>query len=368
MCQVRRRATGLSSCSIFVALDGVEPPPHTFPGDLMHHACLNLPDLFADLWRGTLDRDKSDDFSTWDWAVLRGDTWKEHGQLVLNATPFYPGCFGDAPRNIADKISSGYKASEWQTWFYVLGPALLYGILPLKYWQHYCKLVMGMRMAHERSLTIREVETMRKIFLSFYKDYEKIYYQRMTSRIHFVRQSIHGILHIAEDFLQMGPPMYYAQWTMERTIGNLGEEIRQPSQPYSNLSQRSIIRAQVNTLQSASPGLVVPDTRNPPAPQGSTQLSGGYVLLRARDPKCAFAHKLVTGRAYQVIEHFWEDIRSPDDRQRIPKFARWARLRLPNEQIARSLWKESLKPLHKCRTSRNVKVRISSSFVSFYLI
>jgi hypothetical protein len=34
---------------------------------------------------------------------------------------------------------------------------------------------------------------------------------------------------------------------------------------------------------------------------------------------------------------------------------RWARLRLPNGQVARSMWKESLKPLTKIRIARNVK-------------
>ena len=45
-----------------------------------------------------------------------------------------------------------------------------------------------------------------------------------------------------------------------------------------------------------------------------------------------------------------------------PKIARWARLRLPNGQVARSRWKESHKPLNKIRVSRNVKVsQIQSS-------
>jgi hypothetical protein len=39
-----------------------------------------------------------------------------------------------------------------------------------------------------------------------------------------------------------------------------------------------------------------------------------------------------------------------------PKIARWARLRLPNGQVARSRWKETQKPLNKVRMSRNVKV------------
>jgi hypothetical protein len=38
------------------------------------------------------------------------------------------------------------------------------------------------------------------------------------------------------------------------------------------------------------------------------------------------------------------------------KMRRWARLRLPNGQIARSAWKLTLKPLAKLRMARNVKV------------
>jgi hypothetical protein len=39
-----------------------------------------------------------------------------------------------------------------------------------------------------------------------------------------------------------------------------------------------------------------------------------------------------------------------------PKVTRWARLRLLNGQVARSQWKESIKPLGKVRIARNVKV------------
>ncbi|KAG6824974.1 hypothetical protein H0H92_005267 [Tricholoma furcatifolium] len=38
------------------------------------------------------------------------------------------------------------------------------------------------------------------------------------------------------------------------------------------------------------------------------------------------------------------------------KVVRWARIRLPNGQIARSLWKEAEKPLNKLRMARNVKL------------
>ena len=45
---------------------------------------------------------------------------------------------------------------------------------------------------------------------------------------------------------------------MERTIGNLGEEIRQPSNPFANLSQRGLRRSQVNALKAMIPDLEEP--------------------------------------------------------------------------------------------------------------
>ncbi|KAF8957135.1 hypothetical protein BDZ97DRAFT_1763202 [Flammula alnicola] len=48
-----------------------------------------------------------------------------------------------------------------------------------------------------------------------------------------------------------------------------------------------------------------------------------------------------------------------------PKVTRWARLRLPNGQVARCRWKESLKPLGKLRTARNVKFIADNGIARF---
>jgi hypothetical protein len=143
---------------------------------------------------------------------------------------------------------------------------------------------------------------------------------------------------------------------MERTIGNLGEEIRQPSNPYANLSQRGLLRCQVNALTAMIPDLGPPP---PSLPRGAIDLGQpeGYVLLRAQDrydrlmrPREADALLRYLGSAAA------EGSSVNSDSDWCPKVTRWARLRLPNGQVARSRWKESLKPLGKLRTARNVKV------------
>lgn len=149
--------------------------------------------------------------------------------------------------------------------------------------------------------------------------------------------------------------MYSSQWTLERTIGNLGEELRQPSKPYANLANRGLRRSQVLALKAMLPDLA-PDT--PSLPRGAVDLGDGYILLRARDKTRVTLRgkQAVALHAFMDSESQLTDRRLPDDWE--PKCIRWARLRLPNLQIARCAWKETEHSLgaERIRRSRNVKV------------
>ncbi len=117
---------------------------------------------------------------------------------------------------------------------------------------------------------------------------------------------------------------------MERTIGNLGEEIRQPSNPYANLSQRGLLRCQVNALMA-----MIPDPRSstPFSTSRAVDLGQGYVLLRAQDrydrlmrpqEAGAFLHYLRRAAAEGSSESI--------DCNWCPKVTRWARLQ-PSKMV-----------------------------------
>src|ERR1700722_1568794 len=147
----RRRDTGIAYPSIF---SGFSPtrmlePPGCFAADLMHLASLNITELLLSLWRATLECHPDDSKRTWDWAVLQGDLWIRHGKAVADCKPYLPGSFEQPPRNIAEKINSQYKAREFLTYIYGLGPGLFYRLLPEKYWIHFCKLVKAIRIFHQ---------------------------------------------------------------------------------------------------------------------------------------------------------------------------------------------------------------------------
>lgn len=350
----RRLETGIVKPTIFLGLSARStlPIPKCFGSDVMHLGTFNLADLLLPLWRGMFDHDPLDPSVNWPWAVLQGEIWESHGKDVAAATPYLPGSFDRPPRNIADKINSGYKAWEWLLYLYGLAPALLHGILPEPYFSHFCKLVRAMRIIQQYHISSTDLVLADDLLRSFAYDFEVLYYQRREDRLHFCRQSIHALLHLSSEVTRIGPPICSSQWTMERTIGNLGEEIRQPSNPFANLSQRGLLRCQVNSLIAMIPDLKPSSKSN--LPRGALDLGGGYVLLRAQDRYNRHMKETEAAAFKEYLQHQHSLVLREDW---LPgKITRWARLLLPNGQISRSQWKEGLKPINKIRTARNVKV------------
>jgi hypothetical protein len=108
-----------------------------------------------------------------------------------------------------------------------------------------------------------------------------IYCRCLPTRIHFVRPCIHLLVHLPHEVVHIGPLICSSQWTLECTIGNLGEEIKQHSSPFANLLQRGIRRAYINVLKALFLDI---DNDGPTAgglPRGSKDLGDHYVLLCA---------------------------------------------------------------------------------------
>lgn len=76
----------------------------------------------------------------------------------------------------------------------------------------------------------------------------------------------------------LGPCIIYSQWSMERTIGNLGEEIWQHSNPFANLAQCGLRRSQINALKAILPDFDSPDYI---LPRGALDIGDSYAMLTA---------------------------------------------------------------------------------------
>ena len=246
----------------------------------MHLALLNLTDLMISLWRGTIDCTRPDDKATWDWAVFHGgDLWQQHGQAVADALHYLPSSFDRPPHNIAEKLTSSYKAWEFLLYLYGLGPGLLYGTLPNKYFTNYCKLVLGIWLMNQHRITQDNVRKAHIALLSFAHEFELIYCQRLQTCIHFVRPCMHSLVHLPRKVIRIGLPICSSQWTLAQTIGNLGKEIKQHSNPFANLSQHGIRHACVNALVVIILDLESQRSSGEQGSCGSKDLGDGYILL-----------------------------------------------------------------------------------------
>ncbi|KIK17037.1 hypothetical protein PISMIDRAFT_635038, partial [Pisolithus microcarpus 441] len=340
----KKTDTGLTKPPLLLALQPTRclGVPLCMTTDIMHLAG-NISDLLISLWRGTIDHAAADDPERWPWAVLADEeVWHAHGDAVEQAGHYLPTSYDRKPRNIADKINTHYKTWEFQIYIFTLAPILLYSVLPTSYWANYCKLVRGFQIMCQSKLTMAQLVDAHTLLCSWEREFELIYYQLLEDRIHFVRPCVHQVVHLVSEAVHKGPPICTAQWTMEHTIGNLGEQIRQPSKPYANLSHEGVRWCQVNSLLSIMPEL---DSSNTGLPYSSVDLGDGYTLLHKRSKHSV---TLRGGEAIAISQFLGPG-------HVVPRIKKWARLCLPNGQIARSAWRESLRPAEQIHMSRNIK-------------
>ena len=249
----------------------------------MHEPVINLTALMFELWCDQAGEGcrKGDPHGVWPWAVLTGDVWEAHGKAVADAARSFPCSFDRTPCNPAEKLSSSYKAWELLLYFYGLGPGLFYGVLPEPYYQHYCKLVVAIQIIYQHRIACQQLQLAHKYLLKWVFEFERLYYQWRPERIHFVRQCVHSLTHLCPETDQLGPPSLSVQWTMERVIGIFGSLIKQPSNPFANLTEQAKKVAEINAITAMWPDLEH-STHNP---CGSINIGQGFLLLGPRDSK-----------------------------------------------------------------------------------
>ena len=153
------------------------------------------------------------------------------------------------------------------------------------------------------------------------------------------RPCLHTLLYTALECARVGPGAYYTQFTMERAIADLGQDIRHPSNIFANLGQIALRRSQLGALKYACPEL---DAESKPSlPQYSKDCGNGIILLRPR-------YRYMTDLEGQQVVAFERIF----DAEFI--FYRWGRVQLPNGQVVPSHFAEKGRRPNIC-VSCNVK-------------
>ncbi|KAJ3506500.1 hypothetical protein NMY22_g17228 [Coprinellus aureogranulatus] len=252
------KATGLSKPSILSGChpDRMLPLPKCFSINLMHLVFINAGELLIPLWHGVSKlRNKDNSFEDWPWLCLKDDkVWKAHGKLVADSKQNFPSSFHRTPHNPAEKINSGYKVTEYYLYIFGLGPGFFRPLLPPAYWKNFCQLMRGVRIVLQCSINDRQLTEAYKCFIQFVEDFEALYYKP-----------------------HIGPGAYYSQFTMERAIGDYGQDIRQPSNPFGNLAKIMERHAQLNAFYAVYPDMA--PSKTAARKGGDIDLKDGYAFL-----------------------------------------------------------------------------------------
>ncbi|VDB89340.1 unnamed protein product [Peniophora sp. CBMAI 1063] len=241
------------------------------------------------------------------------------------------------------------------TWFYGLLPGFSYGVFKDGRWEHFCKLVAGAQVAFQVGATIAQLKKSHSNTADWKWGLEVDFAKLKISRLHFMPQCTHAVLHDADDYIRNGPLIASSQFPIERYIGMLGDEIQQPSNPFGNIAKRALRFAQVNALLAMYPAL---DRRPPPVSSrpGMTASTGnGFILLHPRDNRPS--QHIEDLEQTTILE--WLESVAGDDWERcwedsFRAIQKWSRCYLPNGQIARSRMREVGRQ-GLTRRSRNVK-------------
>ena len=197
------------------------------------------------------------------------------------------------------------------------------------------------------------------LLTDFVYDFEVLYVKCKISHLHFVPQCMHAITHTPSATFQIGPLGCSSQFPMERTIEDLGAEIKQPSNPFANLAECALCRAQVNALKAMCPDLA-PEPSLVSLNILSHNLHNGFILHHPcqDQPRPIRLCEAEAIKAYFLGIAGYADVQ--DDWPIDSCVQCWGRLHLPNGQCVRTTWKEIVNNVS--RMNRNVKVSCLSIF------
>ena len=119
-----------------------------------------------------------------------------------------------------------------------------------------------------------------------------------------------------------GPLSCYAQWTIKTAIGNLGKEICQDCDPYANIVQCGVLRAQINLVQALYCDLPIGQRDPNWLPDRARDVGDGYALL----PKYQDSVKPLTNFEYQALMVYWRNQGWPNQERWPNAVSQWARL------------------------------------------
>lgn len=195
--QVVRGVKGPSIISLIPNHDIIRSCPPEF----MHSVLLGVIKLFAKSWFNSEYKNKK-------WYL--GNKVADFVERLSQIKP--PTEITRPPRWFGEHK---LKAHEWKNQGLYYLPVCLLGILPTKYYNHWCKFVYSLHILLQTKITAEELELAKKLLISFVEKIEEYYGQE------FMRFNVHILVHLPDFVKQFGALWAWSAFPFENYNGIL---------------------------------------------------------------------------------------------------------------------------------------------------
>ncbi|KAF8595543.1 hypothetical protein BDV93DRAFT_456630, partial [Ceratobasidium sp. AG-I] len=194
------------------------------------------------LWAGTfagIDDSGSEDYllSNADWAAI--------GKETEAATYALPAKFVRLIPNIQTNWSK-FCGDTWSFWLIYIGPVVLRGRLPQKYYDHYLELVSILKCLLMLENTTERIGQLRVDIAGYVKCFEQYYYQYNYDCLCVCKLTLHALLHVADNVLRCGPVWVSWSFSIEQYCREVTACARSKLVPYSTINKHVLQMAQLS--------------------------------------------------------------------------------------------------------------------------
>ncbi|CAE6462456.1 unnamed protein product [Rhizoctonia solani] len=326
---------GLTGHSILDRIPSIRRPD-SYPHEFMHLFLLNHgPDLVA-LWTGTCKGIETK-YGKYKY-LISFEHWSEAGRETEEATKTLAAAFIRPFPNIQTHIEC-FCAEHWAFWLVYIGPVVLRGRLPQKFYDHYLELVSILKCLLSVNNTVARIEALREKIANYVETFEKYYYQYKYERLRVCKLTLHALLHVPDDVLRCGPVWVAWSFSIERYCREVTACARSKVLPWTAIAKYVLQMSQLSALACRFPELrkamLFGKNNVPVAASRMEEIKPGYEERVLRFPRLRDFFLKPSVR-WRVAQYFYTNY--PDNTFRewlafIPeRCERWGKLRVRNAE------------------------------------
>ncbi|CAE6402042.1 unnamed protein product, partial [Rhizoctonia solani] len=235
-----RKKFGICGPSILDCIPSIQRPS-SYPHEFMHLFLLNHGKGLVQLWIG--EYPGISDAGTGKYLISRA-VLTVIGTETEGATYLLPAKFVRPMPNIATGMHL-YTAESWSFWLIYIGPVVLRGRLPRKYYDHYLQLVRILKCLLNLENTTQRIQELKEEIIEYVEQFEEYYYQYDYDRLSVCRLTVHALLHVADDVLRCGPVWVAWSFSVERYCREIVGCAKSKVVPYPTINRHVLQMSQL---------------------------------------------------------------------------------------------------------------------------